>query len=867
MARQKLSAEERKRRNREYQKKRREKIYREEELKEEYLRAERQRYKKRVEGGKLKKINDLTAREQRRVRKAWKCRQEKSRKLKAKSSNQPETPPDSPVPQDVQVPAQSRQAIAGARKRKAERRRHHREMKALKNKLKKVTKARDKMKKRWAREKCKNKKTQESPGKKTEQLLQGSHLQNPSIKKTLLFHHALVHELNQNKTTDKKNLTLSGKILKKYRLIHKTRQFGVTYNTLRNRRLTDKRPAYIQTITKMIQDFYHNAARMTTDKQDTITRKKTKHQRMILPDTVLNLHKEFTQKEPTVKVSYASFCALRPFYVTAPRPSDRKTCQCQHHENAKLMLKILWENGVVKSSKLEDSFELVCCSQTSEACLLRSCARCLNKHTVPTPQQEQTNVEWQQWERVQDQTPDALHMNTRLVVHSGTVAELIQRYEDKLKIETTTHVCSVQNQAREYRSMIENCNDTTVIVHVDFSEAWKCKYSSEVQSCHFGQNLPMLNLHTGMYYVKGEKAAFCTISESKRQDAAAIWSHMEPILRDIRVKFPKVDTIHFWSDGPSKQYKNKKNFSLLCSVPSAQGFERTTWNFFPTSHGKGAPDGIGGTVKRTADSLVLRGKDIVDGTVFHEMVGRSLCSTKLYIITEADMQPYDALLSEALKAVPATRKIHQVIPTNQRDFEIRCRSLSCFCSEPEMCECFSPTTCQLMANTPRVEDDEDGPPPKKKKSPLAMLMEEMEQEQESEPQEMEEDETPTSRVPLPDGTIADLSADTVQCGDWLAVIYDNNWWLGKAVMVDAQHEDVQVEFFHPHGPNTRFSPKQVEGRRDMCFIPFEHILVKLVEPSAPGRASRTREIYSLSNEVMDYIEKKHIHHIQADKAE
>lgn len=184
---------------------------------------------------------------------------------------------------------------------------------------------------------------------------------------------------------------------------------------------------------------------MTTDKQDTITRKKIKHQRMILTDTVLNLHKEFTKKEPRVKLSYSSLCALRPFYVTAPRPSDRKTCQCQYHDNAKLMLEVLRENGVVKSSKLEDSFELVCCSQTSEACLLRSCTRCLHKRTLPSPQQDQTNVEWQQWERVQDQTADGLHFNTRLVMHSGTLEELIQRYEDKLKTETTTHVCLVQN--------------------------------------------------------------------------------------------------------------------------------------------------------------------------------------------------------------------------------------------------------------------------------------------------------------------------------------------------------------------------------------------------------------------------------------
>lgn len=155
----------------------------------------------------------------------------------------------------------------------------------------------------------------------------------------------------------------------------------------------------------------------------TVTHKKINHHRMILTDTALNLYK-FTKKETSAKISYSSFCALRPFYVIAPRLSDHKTCQCQYHENAKLMLEALRHGvGVVKSSKLEDSFKLVCCSQTSEACLLRSCTWCLHKHTLPTPQQDQIDVEWQQWERVQDQTADGLHFKPRLVMYSGTLGE------------------------------------------------------------------------------------------------------------------------------------------------------------------------------------------------------------------------------------------------------------------------------------------------------------------------------------------------------------------------------------------------------------------------------------------------------------
>ncbi|KAJ8409224.1 hypothetical protein AAFF_G00234220 [Aldrovandia affinis] len=55
-------------------------------------------------------------------------------------------------------------------------------------------------------------------------------------------------------------------------------------------------------------------------------------------------------------------------------------------------------------------------------------------------------------------------------------------------------------------------------------------------------------------------------------------------------------------------------------------------------------------------------------------------------------------------------------------------------------------------------------------SPLAILMEEMEQ------------------MPLrgPEGTTTEITIDTIEVwknGDWLAVVYDEHWWLVKAIAV------------------------------------------------------------------------------------
>lgn len=155
MVREKLSELDRKQRNREYQRKRRAKIYGQANLKEEFLISERLRWKKRVEEGKLKNINDMTEKQKKRQREAWKQRQRISREHRRKHSDHLDTPEESPFYQALHEPAPSRQYIAGARKRNKQRK-----MKALKAELKAMTKDRNKMRKRYYRELAKNENAQ-----------------------------------------------------------------------------------------------------------------------------------------------------------------------------------------------------------------------------------------------------------------------------------------------------------------------------------------------------------------------------------------------------------------------------------------------------------------------------------------------------------------------------------------------------------------------------------------------------------------------------------------------------------------------------------------------------------------------------------
>ena len=121
-----------------------------------------------------------------------------------------------------------------------------------------------------------------------------------------------------------------------------------------------------------------------------------------------------------------------------------------------------------------------------------------------------------------------------------------------------------------------------------FSENYSCKHFEEIQSVHFGGSHAQVSLHTGMYYTANDgNTSFCTVSSCNRHDPSGIWGHMTPILKKIRAEHPQISTVHFVSDGPTTQYRNKTNFWLASIVPRSLGFVHVTWNFLEAGHGKG----------------------------------------------------------------------------------------------------------------------------------------------------------------------------------------------------------------------------------------------------------------------------------------
>jgi hypothetical protein len=142
--------------------------------------------------------------------------------------------------------------------------------------------------------------------------------------------------------------------------------------------------------------------------------------------------------------------------------------------------------------------------------------------------------------------------------------------------------------------------------------------------------------------------------------------------------------IIYFSDGCAGQYKNCKNFIILCHHKEDFG-TKAEWNFFATSHGKGPCDGVGETVKRLAAKASLQrcaehklDEQILTPTAFYDFCKKNIVNIEFVYATNEDYEGEYQLLQErhntALNIV-GTQRLHHFSPrapllSRLKDFQV-----------------------------------------------------------------------------------------------------------------------------------------------------------------------------------------------------
>lgn len=541
-----------------------------------------------------------------------------------------------------------RQRRQGESIRRSSKRKLKKQIKILEAQLAKEKTKTEKYKKRFHR--AKKESASKSPRAKVKALL-GCQKVNSPIKRALLFHTSLIEDIRSKyenaKTNREKQLiakVVSGNILNKYKLQkHAQTYFG--YSKKRAKYPVDltyhgRRCVSRNEIRKKVTSFFlrDDVSRMTTGRKQTVTRLKKKMQKRLLTDTMKNLHRRFLS-EHIGHMSYTSFCRLRPFWVVTPSSSDRDTCLCKKHENLQFMANALQSQGLLSSRNIEEMSEVTMCDPKAKVCAYGECSKCLlTCHPMlKTPGEGKIRLsQWMTEKITKDEKVSTITVKREITTKEH---DLNTDFQERL-LHFRRHVFNIKWQFDAYRELRRSLKHNESLLHIDFSENYSCKYSEEIQSVHFGGSHQQASLHTGVLYTAGEQAphTFCSISPSRRHDPVAIWAHLDPVLKVVRERHPQVSILHFFSDGPATQYRQKGNFFYLSTEPYKYGFKEITWNFFEASHGKGAPDGVGGALKRSADRIVAHGGDIPDAQSLYEKLKSLDTSVELFFVPERDIE-------------------------------------------------------------------------------------------------------------------------------------------------------------------------------------------------------------------------------------
>lgn len=376
-----------------------------------------------------------------------------------------------------------------------------------------------------------------------------------------------MENMNSSKKKEQFALSLNLKFTKKYRFM--TRSKPYYYLGKKERRCSLRRVRAggrkdLEVVKAAVCSFYldDETSAMTPGIKDTITRKKVKKQKRYLTNSLKYLHAQFCESNSFV-ISYSLFCRLRPFWAVHPNFKDRDTCLCSQHENFRYMCEALKRLKIVASGNPNELIKELMCSPSSPECFFRTCACCVDKDiTFNLDGISLTDdVQYDEWDAVKETDNDGkIRRKTKKFQRSCKVQELVTQFYDVLLQPYIQHCARIRHQASVIRKLKDNPCKKSLVVHVDFSENYNCKYGTEIQVIHFGGNRPQICLHTGVLYRESKPKCFCTVSPNLDHNQYAILIHLQAVLGEYT---DEIEHLHFVSDSPATQYRNQFMFHIM----------------------------------------------------------------------------------------------------------------------------------------------------------------------------------------------------------------------------------------------------------------------------------------------------------------
>ena len=177
-------------------------------------------------------------------------------------------------------------------------------------------------------------------------------------------------------------------------------------------------------------------------------------------------------------VSYSTFCLLKPVYVGNPEFTERDTCLCKVCENARLLVRSLYNAKALSAPSMDCVISYLCCPKKTEECLLRTCLDCQN-NSIPFLECDlNKRVKIEEWQTIQENRCDSEGKVLKVVKRTvekerfqkiGEIKDLLLKFVEKIM----SHVFRFRHQFRVVKEFKGNMTPSDILFHVDFPENYQ----------------------------------------------------------------------------------------------------------------------------------------------------------------------------------------------------------------------------------------------------------------------------------------------------------------------------------------------------------------------------------------------------------
>lgn len=594
-------------------------------------------------------------------------------------------------------------------------------------------------------------------------------------------------------------------------MVDKSRRLRKEYGILPEIKKISKGKVITREIIAKVEEFYQSddVSRICPGKSDflsirDIAGNKIHMQKRLLLGNLKELYKLYKEETPALpEIGFSSFANLRPKHcVIAGASGTHSICICTYHQNPKLMISAFGNKDI----NIVQLIEKCVCNMNASDCMLHHCRHCPGVNGIlefiesSLESDDRETINFSQWTKTDRSTLENLSL---------PVDEFINKLSNDIR-DLTKHHFIAKKQSSYLKYLKDNIDDSQCIVIGDFSENYSFVVQDASQGFHWTNN--QATIHPFIVYFISENnlshRTFCFISDCLQHKTSLVYTFQKTLIPEIRDFIPNLKKVNYFTDGSIAQYKNKYNFINICHHEQDFHGILAEWNYFATSHGKNACDGIGGMVKRAAYKASLQRT-----TTRHILTPQDLYtfSQDQFPSIKFFFTPFQSFEKEELSLKDRFSKAVTIKGT-QGFHKIKAASSNILLAyQTSNSDIFKEFTFGSNAK---------------------------------------------ATLNFNSNEVGHNKPDDIQniFGKYVATFYDNEVWLGLVEDTSAENEDVKINFMNKINSYTYYFPE----KKDTCWIQYDNIIHVMSQPEiVPKRKIEYRFTQKDILQVNDVVKKTH----------